>query len=220
MLGAYLSYTWIPTRSLTISGYGSFMDSFKRVAVIYEPFEGGKALLRSVINNGNSINSNFGVAVNWELLDNNLQIYANAKQSMFCTTGIYERKLFPFSCNLQATYYLDNIYFQAYYQSRQKVLYSQSPETYSLRNFYNFSMGWSDAHWNLRLTAANFFNKGWNDAIEDLDSKLYSSHTILHGIDTHSKISISATYIFNYGKKTSVGNEVREQSGAVSAILK
>ncbi len=220
MFGAYLSYMWIPSRHLSLSAYGSFMETFNRSVVTFEPYDGGRSLIRSYINNGNSSASSIGVSANWKILADKLQIYANAKQSLHYTTGIYARKISPFSINLQATYYLGSFYFQGYYQSPQKVLYSQSPETYRLRNYHNISIGWSDAHWNLRLTASNFFNKGWVDAVENLDTRFYSSHTVIQGIDTHTKIRISATYIFNYGKKTNVGNEVGEQSGAASAILK
>ena len=220
MFGAMLSYTWIPSSHLNISAYGNFMESFNRGATVYEPYDNGHALLRTFLNDGNMITSSVGVSANWKLMEDKLQIYANAKQSIFRSTGIYDKKLCPFTFCLQATYYLKSLYFQAYYQSPQKILYSSVPQTYTFRNLHNISMGWSDSHWNIRLTASNFFNKGWTVAIEDLETQLYSSHANMQGTDTHSKISIKATYTFNYGKKVSVSNEVGQQSGASSAILK
>ena len=220
MFGAMLSYTWMPSRHLNISAYGNFMEYFNREVAIYKTSDDRHALLRTFENNGNMISSNLGVSANWKLMEDKLQISANAKQSIFHSTGIYNRKLCPITFYLQATYYLDSFYFQAYYQSPQKILYSSYPQTYNFRNLHNISMGWSDSHWNIRLTASNFFNKGWTVAIVDLETKLYSSHTNMQGTDTHSKLSISATYTFNYGKKVSVGNEVGQQSGSSSAILK
>ena len=220
VFGAMLSYSWIPSRHLNISAYGNFMEYFNRGVTIYKPYDEGHGLLRTFVNDGNMVSSSVGVSANWKLADDKLHISANVKQSIFGSSGIYDRKLYPFTFYLQATYYLDNFYFQAYYQSPQKILYSSSPQTYSFRNLHNISMGWADSHWNIRLTAANFFNKGWNVAIEDLETKLYSSRANMQGTDTHSKISISATYTFNYGKKVSVGNEVGQQSGSSSAILK
>ena len=218
--GAMLSYLWIHSRHLNISVYGNFMESFNRRITVYEPFDNGHALLRTVVNDGNMISSSAGISANWKMMEDKLQISANAKQSIFHSTGIHNKRLCPLTFYLQATYYLDNFYFQAYYQSPQKILYSPYPQTYNFRNLHNISIGWSDSHWNIRLTAANFFNKGWTVAIEDLETKLYSSHANMQGTDAHSKISINAIYTFNYGKKVSIGNEVGQQSGSSSAILK
>ncbi|MDE6481003.1 MAG: TonB-dependent receptor family protein [Muribaculaceae bacterium] len=220
MFGAMLSYMWIPSRNLSFNAYGSIIETFKRAVTVYEPFDNGNSLLRTYINDGNMINSSIGLSANWKTLNDRLQIYANGRQSVFRTTGIYYKMLCPFSFTLQATYYLGNFYFQAYWQSLQKQLDSINPETYSLRNFHNISMGWSDSRWNIRLTAANFFNHGWIDATEHLESNLYSNHTSITGVDTHSKIRVTASYTFGYGKKISVGNEIGQQSGSTSAILK
>ena len=220
MLGAMLSYMWIPSGHLSINAYGSIIETFKRAVTVYEPFDNGNALLRTYMNDGNMINSSIGLSANWKILNDRLQIYANARQSVFRTTGIYYRTLCPFSLSLQATYYLGSFYFQVYWQSPQKQLDSTSPEIYSLRNFHNISMGWSDSRWNIRFTAANFFNHGWIDAKEHLDSNLYSSYTAITGVDTHSKIRLTASYTFGYGKKINVGNEIGQQGGSTSAILK
>ena len=42
----------------------------------------------------------------------------------------------------------------------------------------------------------------------------------IFGTNSHARLNLSVTYTFGYGKKVQRGNEVGEQSGASSAILK
>lgn len=80
--------------------------------------------------------------------------------------------------------------------------------------------GWANSDWNVRLTAANFFNKGWDCATNITESPYYSETQTIIGTSVHPRLNITATYTFGYGKKVQRGNEVGEQSGASSAILK
>lgn len=162
MFGAVLSYMWIPTGHLSFNAYGNIIETFKRGVTVYEPFDNGNSLLRTYINDGNIITSSIGLSATCKTFGDRLQIYANARQSLFRT----------------------------------------------------------NSRWNIRLTAANFFNHGWREATERLESSLNSSYTAIMGVDTHSKLRMTATYTFCYGKKISAGNEIGQQSGSTSAILK
>lgn len=48
----------------------------------------------------------------------------------------------------------------------------------------------------------------------------YNEQQTIIGTSSHPRINFTATYTFGYGKKVQRGNEVGEQSGAASAILK
>ncbi|ROS83902.1 hypothetical protein EEL34_13705 [Muribaculaceae bacterium Isolate-039 (Harlan)] len=52
------------------------------------------------------------------------------------------------------------------------------------------------------------------------ESPLYTEYRENIGTSSHFRINITATYTFGYGKKVQRGNEVGEQSGANSAIIK
>lgn len=69
--------------------------------------------------------------------------------------------------------------------------------------------------------AANFFNKGWDNADTATETPLYTEYKEAIGTNSHPRINMAVTYTFGYGKKVQRGNEVGEQSGgATSAILK
>lgn len=99
-------------------------------------------------------------------------------------------------------------------------MYSIMPGTYEAPNYHRLAIGWSDSNWNLRLTAANIFNKGWVSETERLQSEWYSPISSTYGPEFHGRINITATYTFGYGKKVTPGNEVGEQGSTSSAIIK
>ena len=215
-----LAYTWMPSNAFGMSAYGRYFGMYDRQLLVYTPYADGKALLRSYINDGDYLNGEIGIAVNWKLLDGKLQLYANPSQSFYKSTGIFNESCNPFRVTAQASYYLDSFYFQAYYESPQKSMFTTSPRINKGRNFHSVTVGWANANWNLRIMAANFFNKGWESATNTTVSPYYSEQQTVIGTSSHPRINFTATYTFGYGKKVQRGNEVGEQSGAASAILK
>jgi hypothetical protein len=100
------------------------------------------------------------------------------------------------------------------------MMFSNAPITYRSRDFYAVGAGWANADWNVRLTAYNVFNSHWDSADLYLETPLYKEHKTNFGTNSHARLNLSVTYTFGYGKKVQRGNEVGEQSGANSAILK
>ena len=215
-----LAYTWMPSNAFGMSAYGNYLGLYDRQLLIYTPYEDGKALLRSYVNDGNYLNGEIGLAANWKLLDGKLQIYTNPSQAFYKSTGIFNESCNSFRIRAQASYYMDSFYFQAYYESPEKSMLSASPKISKERNFHSVTIGWTNANWNLRVMAANFFNKGWNCRTNTTLSPFYSDRQTIVGTSSHSRINFTATYTFGYGKKVQRGNEVGEQSRAASAILK
>ncbi len=215
-----VAYTWMPTNAFGMSAFSNFLEYFDRQIIIYEPYNNGQALIRNYRNSGNYIKEEIGLAANWKLLGGKLQLYASPKQSFYKSTGIYNKSYNPFTITAQATYYLNSIYFQAYYQSPGKQMFTSSPQIYKDRNFHSLTVGWANSDWNVRVMAANFFNKGWNSADIVTESPLYTEYRENIGTSSHPRINVTVTYTFGYGKKVRRGNEVSEQSGANSAIMK
>lgn len=203
-----------------MSAYGRYFELFDRFITAYEPFDNGHALLRTYINNGNYVQSEIGIAAILNLLNKSLQLYVSPTQKFYRSTGVFDKSSYPFQITAQATYYLKQWYFQAYYQSAQKIMFEDSPVTYKSRDFYSISAGWANADWNIRLTANNIFNSQWDTASRYIQAPLYSEHRTTYGTNSHARLNLSVTYTFGYGKKVQRGNEVGEQSGASSAIMK
>ena len=178
------------------------------------------AIIKNYRNSGNFLKGEIGSAANWKLLGGKLQLYASPKQSFFKSTGVYNKSYAPFTVTAQATYYLNSFYFEAYYQSPGKQMFSSTPQIYKDRNFHSLTVGWANSDWNVRLMAANFFNRGWRSADVITETPLYTEYRENIGTTLHPRINITATYTFGFGKKVQRGNEVGEQSGAASAIIK
>ena len=215
-----LGYTWMPNNTFGLNAFSNFNSFFNRQMLTYEPYNNGMAIIKNYRNSGNFLNGELGFAANWKLLGGKLQLYASPKQSFYKSTGIYNKSYNPFTITAQATYYLNSFYFQAYYQSPGKQMFTSSPQIYKDRNFHSLTVGWANSDWNVRVMAANFFNKGWNSADIVTESPLYTEYRENIGTSSHFRINITATYTFGYGKKVQRGNEVGEQSGANSAIIK
>ena len=135
-------------------------------------------------------------------------------------TGLFDIKRSPFTCNASVTYYFGNFYFQASYQTRNLTVQGNRGVIYKDRDFYQILAGWSRANWNIRVSAMNLFRNDWLCATNTLSTPLYSETRFVDGNNFHRRLNLSVTYTFGYGKKVQRGNEVGEQSGASSAIMK
>ena len=215
-----INYTWLPSNVFNMSAYGRYFELFDRFITAYEPFDNGRALLRTYINDGNYVQSEIGIAAILNLFNKSLQLYVSPNQKFYRSTGVFDKSFYPFQITAQATYYLKQWYFQAYYQSHQKMMFTGSPTTYRSRDFYSLSAGWSNSDWNISLTAYNIFNSNWSTSDRYSQSPLYAEHRTTYGTNSHARLNLSVTYTFGYGKKVKRGNEVGEQSGVSSAIMK
>lgn len=88
------------------------------------------------------------------------------------------------------------------------------------RGSHRITAGWSNSDWNIRIMAVDFLNKGWETDLFTTDSPYYSEVRRAFGTSSHPRINLTATYTFGYGKKVQRRNEVGQQEGAASAILK
>lgn len=215
-----LNYTWILSNKFNLNAYCNFFELLNRPITIYEAFNNGSALIRNYINSGNYIKDQVGISASLKTLNDNLQIYGGAEMFFFKSTGVYDKSYNPFKFYAQASYYLNSFYFQAFYQSASRSMFSDTPRIYKSRSNYGIAAGWGNSEWNVRMIAYNLFNRKWNSAELFTESPLYIEHRTNYGTTSHVRLNISATYTFGYGKKVQRGNEVGAQSGANSAIIK
>lgn len=214
------SYNWIPTTTFSTSAFIQYFGEYNLYVPAYRPYQGGTALLRTFETDGNYNRTQIGVSFNYRLLDGNLQLAASPSVSFYRMTGIFDISRSPFYCNASATYYLGNFYFQAAYQTRSLTLQGNRGVIYKDRDFYQILAGWSHSNWNIRISGMNLFRKDWLCATNLLSTSLCSETQLVEGNNFHQRLNLSVTYTFGYGRKVKRGNEVGEQSGAASAIMK
>lgn len=215
-----LAYTWLPSNALSVTAYGNYYELFDHMLTMYEPYKDGAAILRTYINDGNFIRGNVGLAVNWKPLGDKLQIYFAPRQNFKRSTGIYDKSCNPFTATVQVNWYAGNFFMQGSYTTPSKDMWDMAPKISRNRSRHSITAGWANSSWNIRLMAANFFNKGWRTSSAVIDTPYYSEVTRSYGTSAHPRINLSVTYTFDYGKKIKRNNEIGEQQGAQSAILK
>lgn len=213
-------YNWMPRNSFSASFYAQYFRENNLYVPIYSPFQNGRALLKSFITDGKYNRTSLGMSFNYKLLNNKLQLAAQPSITFYRLTGYYDISKDPFALNASATYYLNNFYFQASYQTAMRTIQGNHAAYYKDRDFYQLLAGWSKSGWNIRLTAINLFRSDWLGATQTINAPLYSETKLQGGNYYHRRLNLSVTYTFNYGKKVQQGNEVGEQSGTNSAIMK
>lgn len=215
-----LFYNWMPSNRFSASAFAQYFGEYNLYVPVYEPYDGGSALLRTFETDGDYNRTQIGMSFNYKLLNGNLQLAASPSISIYRMTGLFDIKRSPFTCNASVTYYLGNFYFQASYQTRNLTVQGNRGGIYKDRDFYQILAGWSRANWNIRVSAMNLFRNDWLCATNTLSTPLYSETRFVDGNNFHRRLNLSVTYTFGYGKKVQRGNEVGEQSGASSAIMK
>lgn len=215
-----LSYNWIPNSTFSASAFMQYFGEYNLYVPAYQLYQGGKALLRTFETDGTYNRTQIGMSFNYRLLDGNLQLAASPSVSLYRMTGLFDISKSPFYCNASATYYLGNFYFQVAYQTRSLTVQGNRGVVYKDRDFYQVLAGWSRSNWNIRISGMNLFRNDWLCSTNLLSTPLYSETQLVEGNNFHQRLNLAVTYTFGYGKKVKRGNEVGEQSGAASAIMK
>lgn len=215
-----LSYNWIPTSTFSASAFMQYFGEYNLYVPAYQLYQGGKALLRTFETDGTYNRTQIGMSFNYKLLDGNLQLAASPSVSLYRMTELFDISKSPFYCNASATYYLGNFYFQVAYQTRSLTVQGNRGVVYKDRDFYQVLAGWSRSNWNIRISGMNLFRNDWLCSANLLSTPLYSETQLVEGNNFHQRLNLAVTYTFGYGKKVKRGNEVGEQSGAASAIMK
>lgn len=215
-----LSYNWIPTNTFSASAFMQYFGEYNLYVPVYQLYQDGKALLRTFETDGAYNRTQIGLSFNYRLLNGNLQLAASPSVSFYRMTGLFDISRSPFYCSASATYYLGNFYFQVAYQTRSLTVQGNRGVIYEDRDFYQVLAGWSHSNWNIRISGMNLFRNDWLCSTNLLSTPLYSETQLVEGNNFHQRLNLSITYTFGYGKKVNRGNEVGEQSGAASAIMK
>lgn len=215
-----LQYNWVAGNRLSLSLYGQYFGEYKLYVPVFESYKNGAALLQTYESAQDYNRTQIGMSFNLKLLDGSLQLAAKPSVTIFRYNGCYNMSENPFLLNASVSYYFNRFYFQASYQSANKTIQGNRGVWYKTRDFYQLQAGWSNSNWNIRMSAFNMFRSDWIASTQILNAPLYSEMVHQEGTYYHRRINLSVTYTLGYGRKLQHGNEVGEQSGASSAILK
>lgn len=217
---ANIVYTWLANNIFKTSVFGVYYGAFDRLITVYSPYNNGSAIIRNYINDGNYSGGALGISLNFTLFKGKLQLRTRPIQNFYKSTGSYHCSYNPFLFTAEATLYLGKFYLMANYTSPERELQDKTNAIYCKPSFYLVGAGWSHKNWKIRFTANNLFKTGWIVTKSSVSSPYYSSDVTEYGAKYHQYVNASISYTINYGKKVQQGNEIGEQGGAASGILK
>ena len=214
------SYTFIPNKIITLSagaGWSFFGDRY-----VYDFIGTPTGIIRTIQQPMGSYSlGNYTISADANLLDGDLSV-GGSLNHVFAHNGIpYDWSKSWMNWSLKIFYYFSNFYIGSFFNSKAEYSdgimvgdWMKEPCSYSLQ------IGWSNSRWNVRLYTSNFFRFTWKESELVMDSKYYDRTKINYGTNRHFMVQLRATYTFNYGKKIKSNNQIGEQSGGNSGILK
>lgn len=213
-------YTWLQSNKFQMLLFASYSREFKRLVHIYTPYLDGGAVLRTYENNGDYIDPQLGLQANLKLLNGNLIIKGSGLFQFFKSTGVYDVHKVGFYGNLSTTYYFGNFSLSAFCSTTHVNMDSSRPAISREQINYYLRAGWGNAKWNINLSFNNPFAKTWVDSRTHFSSPYYSYRNVSYNIGNHQNLVLTVAYTFGYGKEVRRGDEIGEQAGASSAILR
>ena len=219
-IAANLSYTFLPNNMWQLSAYATMFRIMNRQAPIYLPEAPGGMMVKKYYNDGDYNHGQIGASLSGKFLSGKLAASVAPRVLLYHTTGINSISRYPFSISTNIDYYAGAFFFNIYWSSANSYVDGETCYYRKLPSEYSVSAGWSKNGWNFQIIAANFFRSSWKMSDDIFQSKWFDSKITQYGADYHRKISLTVSYTFNYGRKLNVTNELRDNGGGSSNILR
>lgn len=216
-----INYTFIPSNRFNMTIFANSWLVGNRAAFVFNATSEG--IIRTIQQPiGKFSHYNYGINASTNYLDGKLYLSGQLAH-LFVHNGLpYNVNHSCLSFYLQALYYLGNFNFAISYQSKNATDNYNSMSGIWTKNKDAFILqaGWSNACWNIRLTAQNLQRWNWKSSFDTMTSDNYSINKRISDTAGHAFVQLSATYTFGFGKKVNRNNDISRQSGASSGILK
>ena len=214
-----MTYTCIPSNSISFSVYATAWSVRDRYAFVYTPSSTG--ILRTIEQPmGGFTSLTTGAYGRVRLLENRLQI-AGQIAVPFCHNGEpFNSDQVDVNYSLQAYWYFGawNIGIQ-YFSDKSAPGSAVNGLWTKYRKTYSLSIGWGNSSWNVLAQITNPFTWNWKNSSNEMNSRYFDRKQLGYGVDSHCHIKLGATYVFGFGKHVKQNNEASQQRGADSAIL-
>jgi len=217
---ANISYTWLPNNRWQLSAYATIFCIESRQIAIYTPDGPGGMMLKKYQNDGDYNHGQLGASVNGKFLDGRLSLSLAPKLLLYRTTGNNRISHYPFSTSLNINYYLGEFFFNAYADTGYSYVDGENAYLRRMPMSCSAGAGWASRGWNIRLSVDNPFQSSWKLSKDTLTSRWFDSSMTQFGSDYHRRISLTATYTFNYGKKVNQSGELTGNKNISTSILR
>ena len=215
----FLSYNWMPSNRFQLSVFGSYYRIYDRLTCIYDSYDGGRAVIRQYLTDGDFTKGQLGTSAFYAILPGKLYVNCALSQDFFRSTGYYDQNRNPFRFNATLSWYSGNFGVYGYYQSENRTLNEYG--TYvKERDSYQIGMSYFKGGLNVQLAVLNFLRFNYTQSVSYLETPVVSQ--ISRNMMQYSKfnVALKLSYTFHYGKKVQEGNELEAVRSGQSGILK
>ena len=191
-----------------------------RQAPVYTPASTGCVMIKKYMNDGDYNHGQVGARLAGKFMGGRLAASVAPRLLLYRTTGANSTSHYPLSMSANVDYYAGDFFFNLFLSTANSYV---DGETCYLRKMpceYSLSAGWSAKGWNIQLSAINIFRSSWRMSDDILQTKWFDSKITQSGSDFHRRISVSVSYTLNYGRKVNSSNELMDNGGGSSSILK
>ena len=215
-----LSYSWRPSKKGYVQVYGSLWKVFNRFVYEYEP--SGDRMIRYIRQPmGDYHLISYGLSGALYLFNRRLILRGSLTETIARNGVPYDYTLSDLRFNVNATYWLKDIYFTGNYGSGSN--YSDGfmvGDIYEDKALYYITAGWANKNWNIRLMAYNFARWNWASHRQRFTSEYYDRSFISYDRDRHADFKLTVTYTFSYGKKLRDVENLSTGDASSSGILR
>ncbi|MFG6386231.1 MAG: outer membrane beta-barrel family protein [Muribaculaceae bacterium] len=215
-----ISYTLLPGNNWQLSAYATMFRIINRQAPVYTPASTGCVMIKKYMNDGDYNHGQVGARLAGKFMGGRLAASVAPRLLLYRTTGANSTSHYPLSMSANVDYYAGDFFFNLFLSTPNSYV---DGETCYLRKIpceYSLSAGWSAKGWNIQLSAINIFRSSWRMSDDILQTKWFDSKITQSGSDFHRRISVSVSYTLNYGRKVNSSNELMDNGGGSSSILK
>ena len=219
-IAANLSYTFLPNNMWQLSAYATMFRIMSRQAPIYLPEGPEGMMVKKYFNDGDYNHGQVGARLSGKFLNGKLAASVAPRLLLYHTTGTNSISRYPFCISTNVDYYAGDFFFNIFWSSANSYVDGETCYYRKLPSEYSVSAGWSKNGWNIQISAANIFRSSWKISDDIFQSKWFDSKITQFGSDYHRTVSLSISYTFNYGRKVNAANELMDNGGNGSSILR
>lgn len=217
---ATASYNFIPNDLLSFSAMVEYERNGSKQSYEFYTLPGRDGLVRRVINSGTAHRLESFLNANVNLLNKSLILSAQGTFHRAILTGVDATNSSWFTGTFSVTGMVGNFWGNIFYETPSRELNAwTNGSIYKTKSSYGMNLGYSVGNFKAQFSFYNWFDKDGRSTRRFVSDR-YSVDSSEWGQWLSRKMRLTLTYTIPYGKAISHNNELQQQQGAGSAILK
>lgn len=220
VLNINLSHNWLSGKAVNTSAFIRAHYRHKPITAVYTPSlddDGKPLMLRTYDNLGHHYFIEAGASATLRLLDGAFEANAKVSGQYYDSKGPSHITAWTVPAQIGVAYYLGNFGFHGGYQFPSTIVYPGSNE--KTRQYYYLAGTYNLQNFRISVQLYNFCNNSWRGFTTEIINPVMSQIQTSWSSLPHRGISLTLSYIFRYGKRMKMQNELSEPDSGKSSVL-